>query len=271
MSEYSQLQAVNFSTLKHMRQSPLHYRWACDHPAADTPAMLIGRATHTAVFEPDRFPIEYMIWPNRRQGREWDEFKAAAESAGKSVLNQAEYDTALAIRDAVRGQTEAARMLTRGRPEVMLSWTNRETSMLMKGRLDWIASLSADRGCICDLKTTHDISPRVFAAHAWRMGYFHQMAIYQEGYAETSGGTVLPVCLIAVESNPPHACTIYSLPTESIAAAWDEYIVWLQRVQECQITGTWPGPAVTAELPAPAWATNDVGADADFGGIGDSE
>ncbi|HNY81179.1 MAG TPA: PD-(D/E)XK nuclease-like domain-containing protein [Candidatus Fermentibacter daniensis] len=265
--EYEAYPAVHYSTLKYMMQSPLHYRYAETHPAAETPAMLLGRATHTAVFEPDRLPLEYVVWPHRRQGRDWDEFKAAAESAGKTVLNGDEYQTALDIRDSVRGQSVAAAMLHRGRPEVMLAWQNQETGLDVKGRLDWIASLADGSGAIIDLKTTADISPRIFAAHAWRLGYYHQAAMYQEGYAATSGGTVLPCYIIAVESKPPHACTVYSLPAESVAAAWDQYVGWLRAVLECRASGVWPGPVEEAELPAPSWAVSD--AEVDFGGIGE--
>lgn len=266
-AEYGQYPGVNYSTLKYMAKSPLHYRYACDHPVPETPAMLLGRATHTAVFEPDRFPLEYEVWPERRQGRAWDEFRAAAESAGKSVLTTSEYETALAIRDSVRGQSAAARLLSKGRPEVMLTWTNRETGLECKGRLDWIAAI----GCIVDLKTTNDISPRIFAAHAWRMGYFHQAAMYQEAYYQTTGGNhggiVLPYSIIAVESSAPFACTIYELPPESIAAAWDQYVGWLRAVAECRQSGIWPGPAESAILAAPAWAITEAEADVDFGGV----
>lgn len=266
-AEYDAYPAVHYSTLKYMAQSPMHYQYAVQNPIPETPAMLLGRATHTAVFEPDRLPLEYVVWPERRQGRAWDEFKAAATAAGKTILNSDEYQTALDIRDSVRGQAVAATMLHRGRPEVMLAWQNRETGLECKGRLDWIASLADGSGAIIDLKTTSDISPRIFAAHAWRLGYFHQAAMYQEGYAETSGGTVLPCYIIAMESKPPHACTVYRLPDESVAAAWDQYVGWLRAVQDCRASGVWPGPTEAADLPAPAWAITD--AEVDFGGIGE--
>ena len=49
---YTDIDAVNWSSLKWMRESPQMYRYRLSVPMEDTPALALGRATHTLVFEP---------------------------------------------------------------------------------------------------------------------------------------------------------------------------------------------------------------------------
>ncbi len=263
-AEYLAAPGIHFSTLRYMEQSPLHYRHAQDNPPTETQAMLLGRATHTAVFEPMRFQLDYAIWQGDRRGAAYQQFADEAAAQGRSILKEGEYNTALAIRDSVRGIPEIAAFLEKGQPETSLFWVNPSTGLACKGRLDWIAG----EGAILDLKTTSAIDPRSFAAHAWRMGYFHQAAMYQEGYAVSSGiGTILRFGIIAVEKEAPHACRLYWLDPDSLSRAWSEYQDWLSQVKDCMASGIWPGPGpVESELAAPAWATTDDEA-VDFSGL----
>jgi hypothetical protein len=263
-TEYLAAPGIHFSTLRFMGQSPLHYRHAQDNPPAETQAMLLGRATHTAVFEPQRFQLDYAVWSGDRRGAAYQQFADEAAAQGRSILKEAEYSTALAIRDSVREIPEIAALLEKGQPETSLFWVNPQTGLACKGRLDWIAG----EGSILDLKTTSSVDPRVFSAHAWRMGYFHQAVMYQEGYAISSGMGTIPRCgIIAVEKDPPYACRLFWLDPDSLIRAWSECQGWLSQVKDCQATGIWPGPGpVESELAAPAWATADNDA-VDFDGV----
>lgn len=259
--DYATAVGINFSTLKHMAKSPLHYQYALQHPPAETPAMLLGRATHTAVFEPERFQLDYALWPGDRRGNAYQQFADEATMQGRSILRESEYNTAQAIRNSVRGTPEVAALLEKGFSEVSLFWNNPPTGLGCKGRLDWISV----EGAILDLKATSSIDPRAFAAHAWNMGYFHQAAMYQEAYAVSSGKGVLLRCgIIAVEKDPPHACRLYWLAEDSLDRAREDYIIWLRQVRECTASGVWPGPGpVESTLIAPSWATTDEAVDFD--------
>ena len=260
--------AVNYSTLKHMRPpdgSPMHYRWAADHKAEETPAMLLGRLIHTAVFEPDRLMLEYMAWDGDRRGKEYQAFLATATEAGRTVVKVSEWEQARSIRRALMAVPEiAARLNDPGEAEAVLEWVNPETGMLCRGRADWIGP-----GYILDLKTTgHGIEPRQFATNSWRMGYWMQAAMYQEGYAQTRGGDCPRFGIIAAETNPPYAARLYWLAPTGLIAAWDEFVSCLRTVQACAASGAWPGPEGETELDAPGWVS---GGDVDFGGIGGEE
>lgn len=265
-AEYQQASGVHFSTLKHMAVSPLHYLHAKLNPPQETSAMLLGRATHTAVFEPERFQLEYAVWPGDRRGNAFKEFAEECEAQSRAVLRGTEYDAALAIRDAVRGIPDIAQLLTKGRSEVSIFWRNPQTGIPCKGRLDWIAGTNS----ILDLKTTTNIDPGWFSSQAWRMGYFHQAAMYQEAFAVASGkGKILPFGILAVERDAPHACRLFWLDQETIEVAWREYVGWLEQVKICTDTDDWPGPLpVETTLTAPSWAFTQSEDDAvDFSGV----
>ncbi len=267
-SEYAAAPGCHYSVLKHMATSPLHYRHALENPPDQTPAMLMGRATHTAVFEPKRFQLEYAVWSDSRRTNAFKAFSEECEAQGRSVLKDDEYEAVMAIRDSVRGIPAIASLLEAGRAETSLFWRNPQTGIECKGRLDWIASEKA----ILDLKTTMSINEGWFSKQAWKMCYFHQAAMYREGYAVSSGrGIILPFGIIAVERKPPHACRLFWLDEDSLERAHEEYVSWLEQVRSCTETGVWPGPEpVEAELRAPEWAmaTDDT---IDFEGVDDSE
>ncbi len=261
-TEYAAAGGCNFSTLKYMAQSPLHYWHALNNPPVETPAMLLGKATHTAVFEPLKFQLEYALWAGDRRGVDYREFADGCAAQGRTILKENEYGTALAIRDAVRGLPVIAGLLGKGHPEISILWHNAETGVACKARLDW---LTPD-GIILDLKTTSCIEPRRFAAHAWEYGYFHQQAYYQDALRST-GGTPRQSGIIAVEAAPPHACRLYWLDDESLRRARMECISWLERVRECAEAGVWPGPEPESTLTAPPWAIPADGPAVDFAGV----
>src|SRR5690348_16033746 len=151
-ADYSKVQAVNWSTLKELRRSPRHYRYRLDNERDDSPRLALGRAAHTAIFEPDRFMVEYACFKGeRRAGKTWEAFKAAHES--ETILKLPEYQLCLAMRDAVRAHPVAARYLASGRAEQTVTWTDPKTQIPCKARLDWIAD---EAGAVVDLKTTDD-------------------------------------------------------------------------------------------------------------------
>ena len=60
-----------------MARSPRHYQHRLTTPRSDSPAMRLGRAIHTAVLEPDLFPVHWTLYDGRRAGNAWTEFSAA--------------------------------------------------------------------------------------------------------------------------------------------------------------------------------------------------
>lgn len=249
--DYAELPAVNWSTLKAMAKSPLHYQHELLSPRADTPAMRFGRACHTAVLEPDRFPLEWVLYEGRRAGNAWTEF--AAEFASKGILTVDEYETALRVRDAVHAHPAAAALLAACTFEQTVEWSDPGTGIACKARPD-----AFKPGTVVDLKTTRTIDARRFARVAYELDYFGQLAFYAEGLAISSGAGAFEPFIIAVESDEPHDVAVFGIEPESLEAATDMAHDLLERLAECRATGEWPGryaEAMTLELPP--WALDD--------------
>lgn len=247
----------NFSTLKYLSRGIEHYLYARDHEQADTPAMLLGRAVHTSVLEPDRFPLCYAVWRGgRRQGNEYAKWAAMEKEGGRDILTEPKYDNCLAIRNAVHRDPEAARLLRRmTRFEERIEWTDTVTGLDCSGRVD-----ATDGVTVLELKTTKSVSPRVFIKQYANMLYHGQAAMYQDGLKAVNSWC------IAVEQKEPHAVQVFWIPELTIEAGRYLYREWLQTVRTVDtFTGREPLP-----LELPAWA-GQVEDDVDFSDIEGSE
>lgn len=258
-AEYAALDAVNWSTLKVLRRSPLHYQHARANPRADADYLAMGRAVHTAVLEPDRFALDYAIWTGeRRAGKAWEAFKEA--NAARTILTEREYGTCLAIRDAVRAHPRAAAYLERGQAERAIVWTDAATGLRCKARLDFISS---SRPAVVDLKTARSVEPRRFGTASAQLLYHGQLAFYRAGWRAVTGADLDPV-ILAVESEAPHDVVVYRFEEETRDEGDALAAALLEQLAERRRSGDWPGIDRGEEqlLALPRWALpDDDGAD----------
>lgn len=255
--DYLKLDAVNFSSLKHLRRSPKHYAHAVTNQRPDTASMRLGRAVHTATLEPDRFALDYVVWKDGdRRGKDWLAFKAAHD--GETILKLDEYLRACAIRDAVRSHPLVAPYLVEGKAEHVLQWTDQRTGLACKARADWIAP-----GLVLDIKTARDaVDLRAFASTAWRMGYLHQLHFYTAG-ARAVTGREHEAVIVAVENAEPFDVVVYRLDEDALWLAGEEVNALLDTLVRCKESGVWPGTFELEQvLAAPRWAhkgEDDIG------------
>lgn len=254
--EYSLINAVNFSTLKEMRRSPLHYRHAVEIGFDDSDAFRLGRASHTAVFEPERFALDYAVFRGeRRSGKDWEAFKDA--HPGQTILRVDDYLTAIAIRDAVRNHPVAKKYLDSGIAERSIVWRDGDTDLLCKGRVDWHNDFHP---ALVDLKTTRDGDDRMFSSAAARYGYHLQLAFYADGL-KTLTGRDCRVIMIVVEKDAPHDVVVYRIDVDVLHAGREEYRELLKRVRGCRDGNIWPGRHTEEQsFELPPWMTREVDA-----------
>jgi len=248
---YSQLPGINWSTLRAAAKSAAHYQHRLSHPVEETPAMRFGRAVHTAVFEPDRFPLEYVVYQGgRRAGNEWEAF--AEIHAAQTIIKAEEYETALAIRDAVRTHPVARKLLRSGKAEQTITWTDEETGLACKGRLDWLGRKAA-----LDLKTTGDIEARTFGRLAAKMLYHCQLAFYDAGLRANKLQRSWKI--IAVEAEPPHDVAVFDVDEDALYAGEEQVREMLRLVADCRKTKRWPGRYPTEQkLELPGWVYSEA-------------
>jgi hypothetical protein len=249
--QYDALVAVNWSTLRYAELSAAHLQAALAVSRPETDAMRLGRATHTAVFEPDRLLLEYVVWEGgTRRGKEWDAFRELHE--GKTILLPDDYARALAIRDAVHTHPVAAPLLEHGQAEMTITWTDKDTGLPCKARMDWL-----DGADLTDLKTTRCVEARQFGRHAADLRYHCQLAFYATGLE--ANGMEPTVRIIAVENEPPYDVAVYTLGPDELWPGEVAVRKALDLVAHCRKTGEWPGRySYEQPLQLPNWEYPDT-------------
>lgn len=245
---YEEIQAVNKSTLWEMRKSPLHY-WHLMHDAQkeDTAAMRFGRAAHKRMLQPSTFPDEYAVAPEcDRRTKEGKQIWEALTATGKEIISSADMDRILAMEKEFAAVRHRFLWDEEYQTEKALTWTDSETGIACKGRLDVIMP-----DMIIDYKTTTNASTDAFMREALRYGYDLQAAMYMEA-ARANGYDPKAFVFIAQEKDAPYLI--------NILYAGDAFIdrgTWIMRdllakYKECRDKDIWPGYG-TNELILPEW------------------
>jgi hypothetical protein len=268
-AEYQALEATNWSELKNMAVSPRYYRHRRDHPLPDTPAMLMGRAIHAAVLEPDSFHDEYRIAEPRQCAGETKsgtrcskpaipggtlchlhggtaEAEALAES-GVTILTADQGETVVHCVEAVATHKAARELLERApRREVSIEWEI--DGRRCKGRIDALGD-----GVLVDLKTTRSLAR--FARQAGEMLYYGQLAWYGDG-AIAAGQLArdYEVFILAVENVEPWDVGVFRVTDDDIQEGQFLYRRLLRDLTACETMDYWPGmmPDVV-DLEIPTW------------------
>jgi hypothetical protein len=265
MTDYENIAAHNWSSIKHIGVSPLLYRWRLAHPEPKKPAFTFGGAVHTAVLEPEHFDSRYAVFKDeeevddgeggkrtkkkQRRGKGWEAWQK--DNPGREALKPNEMDRVRAIAGAVLGHRVAAGLLRGGRREEAVTWTDAETGLPCKGRLDYIRP-----ELFCDLKTTRDPSPVKFGQSCHNYGYVGQVAFYHDGAvaARLIPGAHRPY-LIAAQTSGPYDVAVYQLTEADLQLGRRIYRSLLRTIVQCTDSGIWPGVAPDlSALVLPPWA-----------------
>lgn len=254
-AEYCAIDAINWSTLSAMRDSPHHYRHAVTHGRKDTPTLARGRYVHTAILQPDQLGTDYAIYDGkRRAGNDYAAFVAANE--GKTVFKASELEEIQPIIEAVRNHPDARAILDLdgNEYETPAVWTDAATGLRCKARTDL---RNRNRKIVVDLKTSRSVDARRFGHELERYGYHHQLAHYAAGIAAADGWTPEQHILIVVESGAPHDVAVFPIAEPVIEIGRAMVANLLAAVAECRTTGKWPGrytsPVPLDETNLPPW------------------
>lgn len=250
---YDAIRALNWSTLKLMARSPRALQRAAVIPRTDSEWLLLGRAIHCAALEPDEFSSRYVIAPkvDRRTTKgkaDWEAFQA--DAGPREVLDRDAGHIIDQTSRALRGHSVACEMLA-GKKEQVITWTDAETGIACKGRVD----VAGTR--IVDLKSSsHGGSVRMLLREAAQRDYHGQCAWYHDGaVASGLGLTELPA-VVFVETSEPFDVVVLDmdLAPETMDEGRALYRRLLAEYQGCKLTDYWPGMAPDA-LPwtLPKW------------------
>ncbi|ACG60401.1 RecE exonuclease VIII [Iodobacter phage PhiPLPE] len=261
--EYHAAEGVSKSKLDVFAQSPRHYWLKYLNPnkkeEEEKEHYIIGRASHSAVLEPDDFASRYVCVPSDAPKKPtkaqldapkpsdsaayliawWDEFNEANKD--KVILSAEQYQDCLDLRDCVWSDKTAAGLLRDGMAEQSHFATDPETGLMLKCRPDY----QANNGIITDLKFVRDASYNGFGRACANHRYDVQAAFYQDVLSMAEGGKDRMFAFIAVEKyeHGPVA-GVYWSDDEMVISGRNKWRREVNSLAQCQASNNWPGYTV---------------------------
>jgi hypothetical protein len=261
-SEYEKIDAINWSVLRHIKNSPAHLRLERDHPREPNAAMIFGSAVHCAILEPERFMKEYAPAPDgvgrrKKEDRDkWDMVEKA--NPGAEVLKATEWDAIQRIKGAVLSHPTASMFLSGpGKNEVAMVWHDTEYDLWCKAIVDRIAQVPEYGSVLVDLKTAECAAEWAFAKSAAEYQYPGQAAYYLRG-ANYLSPLKRRFIFVVAEKVPPYGVCCYELEMDDESEAEKRVRRYLGEYNECKRADRWPAytPGVHP-LRLPVWALKE--------------
>lgn len=270
--EYHADPAIGSSMLEDFRESRRlyegRYTLKTIPPRDVTPAMQLGTWFHTRLLEPGRY-FDLLADPlpeSAPDGKNWYRRKGSDHErwwAEELERRQGK----IAIGESTRKQIEsmAASLLSRrwahrllegnGECEFSIFWTDAETGLNLKCRVDWKSLISLD------IKTTERPWPSAFVRTAVELGYHRKRAHYLAGLQAFTGEKEPMLLHLAVGSVPPYSAGAYELgDTDRYVNASLGLMEWrhtLRTLAKCIETGdfsdAWEREIMLLEYPAYAF------------------
>lgn len=277
---------LNWSTLRLIATSPKLLAWRVEHPQPESPALRLGRAIHCAILEPEEFPKRWLVadqcaaktkagsrcessgilyhsgeWYCRVRGHAPE--GAGALPEGLEMIQLDEIELVRICAENVRAHRPAVKILSGGKSEQEMEWTDTETGIECRGRVDYLRAND-----LIDLKSTRRETVREFAMDVARNLYFGQLAWYHDGAIRAGrlpADAARPY-IVAVSTVEPYDTMAFQISSATLEAGRILYRDLLQRYARCQAAGWWPGIAPDLEtLDLPDWAPGMQGSE-DSGG-----
>lgn len=179
----------------------------------------------------------------------WKAAVAAARDRGLVPISLADHAKAEAMAAKVFAHPIAGPLFRDGDAEVALYYTDPETGVRRRGRVDWLEP----NGDIDDYKTSTTSNPAELIRKFWTLSYFMQAAWYRDlvialGLAENPRFR-----FVVQEKEPPFLVTVVEYDDQAIAEGQRLNRQAIDLYARCQERGEWPGYAdnevVTISLP----------------------
>lgn len=257
--DYHKTAALSSSGLKELDRSPAHYQAYLKRDMAPSEAMKLGSGVHSLFLEPTLFPKLYARRPdgiklNTNAGKEAFA-KFQADNPGKTILEGDAYDSLDGMLNSILSHKTALSLLSGGRAEQSIFWTDQATGVQCKCRPDFLR----DDGIVVDLKTTgKGADMRSFQRALVDNKYHLQSAHYLEGVSQVLKEPVDTFVHLVIETTAPFAIGIYTLDDATLSFARKRIDELLAIYVECQRKNEWPSYSDQIQdvsLPSWAWAS----------------
>jgi len=204
----------------------------------------LGHLLHDVLLYKGMVPAEYHIVPDGftpkhhiKWADEMEGWKAAC-NAGLNILQQSEFDLALAMAEACDKHPLASALIMSGKPEVTIAARDPKTGRWMLTRPDILPDTME---IIPDVKGVVSAQPDDYEKAATRWGYFQWAAHCLDILDLVFGEAKRQFVHIVIEKKPPHLVEIYALDEGDIHEARLLNRRALDLFDQCLTTGEWPG------------------------------
>lgn len=213
-------------------KSPAHARVTKE----ETKQMALGTAVHCVILEPDEFTTRFVRGPENRRGGRW---LRMVEEHGDGLLVEKDYDTCIALRDAIRHNPYVKKLTGAGAyREITACATDPVTGLPTRMRAD--AYVPGDN-ILIDLKTTTDARPEFFRRQVRQFGYHMGEAHYKKTWIDAGGETPQAFIHLVVEPEAPFAIKIYDFGPDTFAEGEAIRQKTMERLVPLWGQKDWPG------------------------------
>lgn len=263
------LSASGMKTIYH--KTPRYYRTLKDNPESkNRDALIIGRATHKYILEPDLFLNEYHVYPAEVRKNSAAYKKHAEDGKGKELIKSSIMEQIEGMANSLKEYYNFLDLLRSGMTEHAMFVYDEEFDVVLRIKAD---SVLSDK--VLDLKTTTDASDEAFSKSVANFGYDLQAWLYLR-ICELGNEPKRMFGFIAVEKEKPYLVNGLMINPEDVLYYSDKVARQvLEQYSYCIKTGNWFGYEFDWEhkkskpfkvIQLPNWYKYDIEEKADFQG-----
>lgn len=237
---------------------PAKFKWELDNPQPSKKTFEFGTAAHEMVLGSG----PQLVVVDRKR---WDTDLVKAELAeirerGDVPLKKHEFDMVVAMAKALREHPLAAALLDPeyGRAEQSLFWTDKDTGVQCRARLDWLPVADDDRMLVPEYKSTVNASTNKFEKAVQEYRYDQQAEWNSSGIVRLGLAKDVQFLFIAQEKTAPFLVNVIRLDSMWPVMAKDRNHRAREIYKRCTETGIWPGYGTDIEVAmSPSWLQTD--------------
>jgi len=216
-----------------------------------------GSAAHKLVLGtgPEIAVIDADDW----RGKQAKDERSAAYADGAIPMLVDEYENVLAMATMIRRHPIAGPLFDRtGKGELSLFWTDADTGVWCRGRLDWLPDRTSGQRLIAvEYKTCRSAAPDAISRAIADFGYHQQAAHYLAGIRALGLDETPAFVHVFQEKTPPFLVHVVEIDAYALSIGAAKNRRALQIYRECTDTGQWPGYGdLVTSISMPAWAEN---------------
>lgn len=268
--QYDEIDALRASHIKAGLASMAHFKAARDsEDKKETEALRFGKIFHSALLEPADYFSKVIVKPDFGKGegsrtKKWDwESRIGVENPSAIILkNDEEKEKVEEMIRRFHDHAISRKVMGKGKAETVIVWTNPETGMLCKCRIDYWAKVmmqdehGVEREVILmmDLKSTTDASQHAVERDAYDLAYDVAAVHYLEGLSMYLGFRIDSFLFSFVEKTLPYGCRYFTADPMFLDCGHERREHVMRQVKKSQESKQWPCyPEVFSNLYLPSY------------------